>query len=126
MGIGDRVRFVGAVPHAELPAWFRAADGFVLPSHSEGVPNVLLEASACGVPWVASRVGGIPEIARLGRSVLVPPNAPRALADAIRRICTTPPPAPELGPRAVEDAVAELEEFLQVTIDHCSGPRARV
>lgn len=126
LGIAEHVRFVGTVPHAELPVWFRNAHAFVLPSHSEGVPNVLLEASACGVPWVATSVGGIPEIAALGRSVLVPPGSPPALAGAIRAILTTPPAAPPTGPRSVEDAVAELEDFLQVTIRHWSerGGRA--
>jgi glycosyltransferase involved in cell wall biosynthesis len=112
LGIVDRVRFVGPIPHAELPRWFRATDLFVLPSHSEGVPNVLLEASACGVPWVASRVGGIPEIAHLGLSRLVQPNAPVELAQAIREMLATPRKDLPPGPRAREEAVAELQSWL--------------
>jgi glycosyltransferase involved in cell wall biosynthesis len=84
----------------------------VLPSHSEGVPNVLLEASACGTPWVASRVGGIPEIAHLGVSRLVPPNTPAELAAAIRSSLTAPLQPPPLGPKAREESVGELIEFL--------------
>ena len=63
----------------------RAADVLVLPSYSEGVPNVLLEAFACGTRFVASRVGGIPEVAHLGTGWLVPPGDPDALAKGIRK-----------------------------------------
>jgi glycosyltransferase involved in cell wall biosynthesis len=84
-GLEDCVRFLGALPHDRLPAWYRAADVFVLPSHSEGVPCVLLEAAACGTPFVASRVGGIPEIAHLGPSELTPPGNVEHLAAALRR-----------------------------------------
>jgi glycosyltransferase involved in cell wall biosynthesis len=111
-GIGGRVRFLGALPQSSLPDWYRAADVFALPSHSEGVPNVLLEASAAGTPWVASAVGGIPEIARLGRSRLAPPNAPAAVARAIRETLAGPELPPSTGPRSRQEAVLELEQFL--------------
>src|SRR3546814_5870610 len=61
-GLGERVILAGARPHAELPTWMQAADLLCLPSHSEGVPNVVLEAMSCGLPVVATRVGGIPEV----------------------------------------------------------------
>lgn len=67
------IRLLGGVSHADLMHWYRAADVLVLPSVSEGVPNVLLEAAACGTPFVASNVGGIPEVAEAGRGILVPP-----------------------------------------------------
>ena len=113
LGIADRVRFAGSLAQTELPRWYRAADVFVLPSHSEGVPNVLLEASACGTPWVASRVGGIPEIAHLGTSRMVTPNTPGELAQAIREALTAPPQALPPGPRPREEAVSELADFLE-------------
>ena len=72
----------------QLPDWYRAANVLVLPSVSEGVPNVILEAQACGTPVVASRVGGIPEI--LDDSCLVPAKDPIALADAIERTLNCP------------------------------------
>lgn len=112
LGLAERVRFTGPLPQHTLPDWYRAADLFVLPSHSEGVPNVLLEASACGTPWVASRVGGISEIAHLGISRLVPPNTPAELAAAIRESLTAPPQTPPPGPKAREQAVDELIAFL--------------
>ena len=81
LGVGAHVQFVGSQPLGELPAWYRAADLLVLPSRSEGVPNVLLEAIACGTPFIASRVGGIPEIA--SAEALVEPGNAAALAERI-------------------------------------------
>lgn len=83
-GLEERVRLVGVKPNAQLPDWFRAANLFVLPSRSEGLPTVLLEALASGTPFVASRVGGIPELANLGPCRLVRPDDPGRLAEAIR------------------------------------------
>jgi len=88
LGLTETVRFIGPIPHVRLPEWYCAADLLVLPSRSEGVPNVLLEAAACRTPFVATRVGGIPEIAHLGASRLVPPGDPAALAQAIRDVLT--------------------------------------
>jgi glycosyltransferase involved in cell wall biosynthesis len=82
-GLTSSVTFVGVVDHEDLPDWYRAADLVVLPSRSEGVPNVLREAHACGTPFVASQVGGIPEIAEAGYDQLVPPDDPSALANVI-------------------------------------------
>lgn len=115
-GIGDRVTFVGPVAHEGLADWFRAADVVVLPSRSEGVPNVLLEAAACGTPYVASRVGGIPEIAGTSRNVLVPPDNASALAEgliqALAGHCSTAMSAPA---RSFDDAANEVAAFLSDT-----------
>jgi glycosyltransferase involved in cell wall biosynthesis len=83
LGLSDIVSFVGSRAHDQLPDWYRAADLTVLPSRSEGIPNVLRESLACGTPFVASRVGGIPEIATEPCLRLVPPGDAAALADAI-------------------------------------------
>jgi glycosyltransferase involved in cell wall biosynthesis len=83
LNLADRVTFEGSVPHEELPVWYRAAHYTVLPSRSEGVPNVLLESIACGTPVIASDVGGISEVAQRQLDFLVPPNDPMALAAAI-------------------------------------------
>lgn len=82
-GLTHSVIFHGAKPQSELPDWYRAADIVVLPSYSEGIPNVLLEASACGRPFIATRVGGIPELPRSGMTKLVPPGSIAELANAI-------------------------------------------
>jgi glycosyltransferase involved in cell wall biosynthesis len=84
LGIGPWVRFVGSVPHNELPDWFRAAQATILPSWSEGSPNVLLESMACGTPFIASAVGGVPEIADPTLDRLVPPGDIAALSAAIQ------------------------------------------
>jgi glycosyltransferase involved in cell wall biosynthesis len=62
LGIGDQVRFLGRRPPEEVADWMNRADVLCLPSRSEGMPNVVLEARACGLPVVASPAGAIPEL----------------------------------------------------------------
>lgn len=62
LGIGGRVRFLGAIAHDDLCACYNAADAMVLASSREGMPNVVLESLACGTPVVATRVHGTPEV----------------------------------------------------------------
>jgi len=83
LGLGGIVRFVGSRPHDEIPNWVGAADVLCLPSRSEGCPNVVMEATASGVPVAASKVGGLPEIVDHRNGVLVEPESPTALADGI-------------------------------------------
>ncbi|MBI2505590.1 MAG: glycosyltransferase [Candidatus Latescibacteria bacterium] len=65
------VLFAGPRPTAQIPVWMNAADVLVLPSYSEGRPNVVLEAQACGLPVIATRVGGTPELIRDGETGLL-------------------------------------------------------
>ena len=92
-GLARRVHLIGKVDHALLPDWFAACDLFCLPSHNEGVPNVVLEAMACGVPVLATRVGGIPEVVPEFAGVLVgakdKPALTRALTAALARTWDT-------------------------------------
>jgi teichuronic acid biosynthesis glycosyltransferase TuaC len=85
LGLGEAVRFVGKVEQRQLPDWYRAADLTVLASRSEGVPNVLRESLACGTPFVATRVGGVGEIAEGTTCRLVPPEDAVALAVALEQ-----------------------------------------
>ena len=85
LGLEANILFVGPWPHSEIGLWLNAADVVCLPSRNEGCPNVVLEALACGVPIVASRVGGIPEIVNDGENgILVPAEDPLALSEGIR------------------------------------------
>lgn len=86
-GIKELVIFTGQV--TDVQAFYAAADVFVLPSHSEGSPNVLLEAMAAKVPIVATAVGGVPEIVENNESaLLVPVSDPDAMSAAIARVLT--------------------------------------
>jgi len=88
-GVADAVRFLGL--RRDMPDILRALDVMVLPSSREGNPMILLEALAAGVPVVASRVGGIPEVIEHGRNgSLVEPFRPRALAGELARLLRDP------------------------------------
>ena len=83
-GFGAHVRLVGQQTRREVARYMQAADVLCVPSRAKGVPNVLLEAFACGLRGVATRVGGIPEV--LDREVLgrlVPGGDAKALANAL-------------------------------------------
>jgi glycosyltransferase involved in cell wall biosynthesis len=82
-GVGDLVNFRGALAKAEVAAALRRADVFVLPSLWENLPCALLEGMATGLPVVATRVGGVPEVVGPEAGLLVSPGSPGALADGI-------------------------------------------
>jgi glycosyltransferase involved in cell wall biosynthesis len=78
----EKITFTGAVD--DVPSYLNAADVYVLPSSAEGLSNSLLEAMACGLPVVATDVGGAPDLIEHGnRGLLIPPDAPGKLADAL-------------------------------------------
>ncbi|MGZ3144304.1 glycosyltransferase [Lentzea chajnantorensis] len=87
LGVADRVTFRGPVPHAELPALYRSADVVACPQRREPFGVAALEAMACGVPVVASAVGGLAESVVHGATgLLVPPREPGLLARALRSL----------------------------------------
>jgi glycosyltransferase involved in cell wall biosynthesis len=98
--IQEQVVFVGHV--ADVAAFYSIADVLALPSHSEGSPNVLLEAMAAGLPIVATAVGGVPEIAMSGEnSLLTSPHQPQEFADALLTVLTDHVPAKRLATNAI-------------------------
>jgi glycosyltransferase involved in cell wall biosynthesis len=92
LGVAERVRFMGRVPHDRLRDIYGAADVSVLASAREGWPNVLLESMACGTPAVATRVGGVPEIiTRPDAGAIVDERSPEAFARALDQLLADPP-----------------------------------
>ncbi len=86
-GIAGRVRFLGWVQGASLHAILEDSDIFVLPSWAEGLPNAMIEAMACRLPVVVTRVGGIPDVIDDGvTGFLVNPRSPEELAGVLHRI----------------------------------------
>jgi len=89
LGIASQVSFLGV--RQDVPALLTAADGFVLSSAWEGMPNVVMEALAAGTPVVATRVGGVSELVEPRETgFLVPPKDPPALAEAMRQLMSLP------------------------------------
>lgn len=101
-----RVRLLGALPHAELPARLRAATALVLPSLYEGHPKVALEAMACGLPVIASDVPGIRAVVRSGETGLLCGTDAAALRGAIRALLGDAALRGRLGRQARAFAVA--------------------
>ena len=91
LGVADRVRFMGSVPHDDLPALFAAADVMALVSASEGLANAWVEALACGTPIVASDVGGIRELIKTAEAGRIVELNPGAIAAAISELLANPP-----------------------------------
>jgi len=100
----NRVRFHGHLDHAQVLRLIRASDLFVLPSYTEGAPNVVLEAMACGRTILATTVGAIPEMLDAHGlepcGVCVPPRDVEALLGAMTDLLRDPGRRAELGRRA--------------------------
>jgi glycosyltransferase involved in cell wall biosynthesis len=106
-GLRDRVTMPGRV--ADPAAALAASDVFVMTSAAENCPMSLLQAMACGLPIIATRVGGIPEMVRDGvDGLLVPPGNVSALADALRVVVADPEAGRTMGKQARERACDEF------------------
>jgi glycosyltransferase involved in cell wall biosynthesis len=125
LALGPFVRLLGARPQNELADWYRAADCVVLPSRSEGIPNVLLEAAACGTPTVASSVGGVPEVC--DPAGLVPPCDPMALCERLRLFLnntTRPGTHARFKPGSWQDSASRLAAVLHDILPASPARRA--
>ena len=89
LGLGDRVRFVGRVPHRDVGLYLRAADVFVLNTSYEGLSHTLVEARVIGTPIVTTDIGGNREILRHEHNALLAPlGNQRAFVAAVNRLLT--------------------------------------
>ena len=105
LGVSGKVVFTDAVPHEELPAVYNAASICVVPSYYESFGLVALEAMACGVPVIASRVGGLKETVQDGRTgYLVPWRCPEPFAERLDLLLTNEALRRSLGTEACEAA----------------------
>jgi glycosyltransferase involved in cell wall biosynthesis len=104
-----------------------AADIVILPSHQEGLPVVLMEATSVGAAIVATAVGGVPQVIIDGRNgLIVPPGRPDELVDAVARLCADPELRAALSRAAAADsarfdvtrASAEIEELYRALLVH--------
>lgn len=96
--LGDAVRFVGYQSQDAVALALKQADALVLPSFAEGVPVVLMEAMAAGIPVIATRIAGIPELVEDGISGhLVPPGDCATLASAILAVLSDPTQKSAMG-----------------------------
>jgi glycosyltransferase involved in cell wall biosynthesis len=128
LGLGERVRFLGHLPHEKLLNLYQQSkvNVVVLPSvdlgggFNEGIPVALMEAMAFGIPVVSTQTGGIPELLGGEAGLLVPPGDAKALAEAIRRLYQDVRFAQRLGMAgqrrvreefAVEEVAKRLEEL---------------
>jgi glycosyltransferase involved in cell wall biosynthesis len=89
-GVSSRVRFLGIQPHDAMPGLLAAADVLVLPTASEGLANVWVEALACGTPVVTSDVGGAREAIDRPEAGRLVPREPAAIAAAVRELLAAP------------------------------------
>jgi glycosyltransferase involved in cell wall biosynthesis len=84
LGLSEHVKLRGRIAHPDVPAFLQSLSIFAMPSRAEAFGVAALEAQACGLPVVASHVGGLPEVVRDGETgSLVPPEQPAALAHAL-------------------------------------------
>jgi glycosyltransferase involved in cell wall biosynthesis len=106
LGLEGRVHLLGSMTQAQLFDEYRRASAFCLPCRvadsgdRDGIPNVMVEAMACGLPVVGTEVSGLPELVVSGRNgLLVPPEDPEAVAEALGRVYGDPDLARALGRR---------------------------
>jgi glycosyltransferase involved in cell wall biosynthesis len=105
IGIAAKVSFLGFVP--DVRPWMQAADGFILTSRWEGLPMAVLEAAACGLPQVATRVSGTSEAIEDGVTGLLAESGDCAgIAESMSRVSTmTPAERKSMGARARQQVI---------------------
>jgi glycosyltransferase involved in cell wall biosynthesis len=120
-GLENHVLIAGNRPQEELAIWYSAADLFALLTSREGSPNVLMEALACGVPAVATPIGGIPDVLRDSRlGVLLPERtaeaAAKGLANAMRQQWNREDIRHAMELRGWEQTAAQVDQVFEKTL----------
>ncbi len=89
--LSDKVKFTDWIPHDQLPDYLNKLKLLVLPSYTEGLPNIMLEAMACGTPVLATSVGAIPDVIKDGETgFLLENNSPECIAETALKILHMP------------------------------------
>ncbi len=97
-GIRGQLTWLGPLQHEKIYDWLKSLDVFVLPSLTEGCPNILMEALACGTPCIATKTGAIPDLIENSLSgLLVPWGDSKSLADALDYMLDNPDRAVTMG-----------------------------
>ncbi len=140
LGIAERVRFFGSLTEQQVRERLEQADLFVLPSivardrQMEGLPVALMEALACGIPVVSTRLSGIPELVIDGETgLLAEPNNVHGLADALERALAEPDAALQRAIRGralverdfdIRDSGVRMAELFRgtLTAEHAASP----
>lgn len=116
------VRFLGNLSHDQISDWLAMSNALCLPSLNEGMPNVVLEALSCGVPVVATQVGGIPDVVTSENGILVPSQNSKQLAEALKSVVSK-----SWNAVHIEKSVAEFtweitaEKYIRVYRDAIPG-----
>lgn len=105
--VSERWKIIGEVTHDQAMATLGDSDMLVLPSYSEGFPNVILEAMSMSKPVVATTVGGIPEMLSQGAGVLIEPGAVAQLQDALCMLMTDDEYRTAMGQKGYEQVQRE-------------------
>jgi glycosyltransferase involved in cell wall biosynthesis len=110
-GVQDHLNFVGWVERSEIPGYYQAHSGIILPSLDEGMPNVLLEAMACGLPVIGSDIAGNRDLVQ-GNGWLVAPAQPDQLSNALCEALNNPEQLEHMG--QVSRRIAEEHSWQHV------------
>ena len=132
LDLAPSVRFLGTLARPDLLEAYRRADAFVLASRFEGFPLVILEAWAAGLPVISTAVGGVPDLCNDGNAILVPPDDPEALSDAMESLARDPRRREALGAEgrslvrerySWETIAEQYERVYERCLDQTRGPR---
>ena len=122
LGVAGRVRFLGSVPHDDLPGLYAAADVMALVSSSEGLANAWVEALACGTPVIASNVGGALELIRSDDAGRIVAQDVAAIVAATRALLDNPIPPERVAAQVThfswETNAEKLERFFRDVVSN--------